>query len=88
MKLFHLMWIPQQLMEQFAITRTQECRELLQLLETMQASKFRNIPTGDESWFTLEHQYSAKWSVFREDVSSRVRQDIGTKSLCSLSFGR
>jgi hypothetical protein len=45
----------------------------------MEASKFRKTFSGCESSFTLEHQHSAKWSVFREDVPSRVRQDIGTK---------
>jgi hypothetical protein len=45
----------------------------------MEGSKFRNIHTGDESRFAFEYQHSAKWSVFREDVPSRVRQDIGTK---------
>jgi hypothetical protein len=68
MRLFHLRWIPHQLTEQLRITRMQKCQELLQLPETMEASKFHNIPTGDESWFTLEHQHSAKWSVFVEDV--------------------
>jgi hypothetical protein len=87
MKLFHLRWILHQLMEQLRITRIQKCQELLQLLEAMGASKFRNILTGNESWFTLEYQHFAKWSVFREDVRSRVRQDIGTKCLCSPSFG-
>jgi histone-lysine N-methyltransferase SETMAR len=52
---------------------------LLQFLETIEASKFRNILIGIESWLTLEYQHSAKWTVFREDVPSRLRQDIGTK---------
>jgi hypothetical protein len=71
--------MPHQLMEQLRITRIQKCHELLQLLETTEASKLHDILTGDESWFTVEYQHSAKWSVFRENVPSRVRQDIGTK---------
>jgi hypothetical protein len=35
--------------------------------------------TGDESWFTVELQQSAKWRTNREDVPQRVRQQIGTR---------
>jgi hypothetical protein len=53
----------------------------------MEANKFRNILTGDESWFTLEYQQAVKRNLSCEDVSERVRQQIGTKTLCSLLFG-
>jgi histone-lysine N-methyltransferase SETMAR len=45
----------------------------------LEAGRFRNILTGDESWFTLEYQHFAKLSVSREDGPSRVRYDIGTE---------
>jgi hypothetical protein len=45
----------------------------------MEASNFRNIVTGNESWFTLELQQSTKWSTSREDAPQRVRQQIGTR---------
>jgi hypothetical protein len=44
-----------------------------------EANKFCTIVKGDESWFTFEYQYSAKWSVYREEVPERARQQIGTK---------
>jgi hypothetical protein len=47
----------------------------------MAANKFRTIVTSDESWFTLEYQHSAKWSIHREEVPERARQQIGTKKL-------
>jgi hypothetical protein len=47
------------------------------LLEDVERNDFRNIVTGDESWFTLELQQSAKWSTVHEDVPQRVRQQIG-----------
>jgi hypothetical protein len=53
----------------------------------MEANKFRNIFTGDESWFRLERQHAVKWSLSREDVSEKVRQQIGAKKLCSLLYG-
>jgi hypothetical protein len=79
MKLFHLRWIPNQLTEKLRASRIQNCQELLPLLERMEANKFRNILTGDESWLLFESQQAVKWSPSREDVSDRVRQQIGTK---------
>jgi hypothetical protein len=87
MKLFHLRWIPNQLTEQFRASRIEKCQELLPLLERIEANKFRTILTGDESWFMLEYHHFVKWSLSREDVSERVRRQIGTKKLCSLLFG-
>jgi hypothetical protein len=84
--LFHLRWIPNQLTKQRRASRIQKCQELLPLLERMEASKFRNILTDDESRFMLEYQHTVKWSLSRDDVSERVRQQIGTKNLCSLLF--
>jgi hypothetical protein len=79
MKLFHLRWIPNQLTEQLRASRIQKCQELLPLLERMEANEFGNIITGDESCFMFEYQHAVKWSLCREDVSERVRQQIGTK---------
>jgi hypothetical protein len=73
MKLFHLRWIPDQLTEQLCVSGIQKCQELLPLLERMEANKFRNILTGDESWFMLWHQHAVKWSFSREDGSKRVK---------------
>jgi hypothetical protein len=53
----------------------------------MEANKFRNIFTSDESWFMLEYQHAMKWNLSREDVSERVRQQIDIKNLYPLFFG-
>jgi hypothetical protein len=53
----------------------------------MEANKFRNILIADESWFMPEYQHAVKWSFSHEDATKRVRQQIGTKKLCSLLFG-
>jgi hypothetical protein len=44
----------------------------------MEVNKFRNILTGEESWFMLEYQHAVKWSLSREDGSERMRQQTGT----------
>jgi hypothetical protein len=78
---YHLRWIPHQLTEQSPELRLQKCQELLEVLQAMEASKFRSIVTGDESWFTLEFQHSAKWGLSRDEVPEKVRQTIGTKQV-------
>jgi hypothetical protein len=47
----------------------------------MEANKFRNIVTSDESLFAFELQQFTKWSTSREDVPQRVRQQIGTRKV-------
>jgi hypothetical protein len=87
MKFFHLRWIPNQLTEQLRVSRIQKCQELLPLLERMEPNEFGNILTGDERWLMLECQHAVKWSLSREIVSERARQQMGTKNLYSLLFG-
>jgi biotin operon repressor len=60
MKHFHLRQIPHQLNEQLRAERMKKCQDLLPLPERMEASNFRNLVMGHESWFTLEFQQSAK----------------------------
>jgi hypothetical protein len=79
MKHFHLRWIPHALTEQLRAERMNKCPDRRPLPERMEASNFRNIVTGNESWFSLELQQSTKWSTSREDVPQRVRQQIGTR---------
>jgi hypothetical protein len=87
MKLFRLLWIPNPLAEQLGASRILKCKELLPLLERMEANKFGNILTGDESWFMPKSQQTVKWNFSRENVSERVRQQTGTKNIYSLLFG-
>jgi hypothetical protein len=44
----------------------------------MEANKSCNILTADESWLIFEYQHAVKWSLSREDVSEKVRQQIVT----------
>jgi hypothetical protein len=79
MKLFHLRWIPHELTEQLRAMRVQKCQELLPLLKSMETRSFRKIVTGEESWFTLEFPDATRLSVSRDDVSTKVMQQIATK---------
>jgi hypothetical protein len=48
------------------------------MLEGMERNNLRDLVTGGESWFTLEFQHSAKWSVSRDEMPQKVRQQIDT----------
>jgi hypothetical protein len=54
-------------------------RELLSILKAHEKKKSQRFVTGDESWFALEFHHSAKWSVSRDDVPQRLKQQIGTQ---------
>jgi hypothetical protein len=60
MKNFHVRLILHGLTEKLRESRLEKCRELLPMLEGMDGNNFRSLVTGDESWFTLEFQHSAK----------------------------
>jgi hypothetical protein len=70
------------------VTRIEKHQELLPLRERVEGNKSRNIGTGDESWFTLEYQHSAKWRVAPQEVSEGVRQQINTKGDTDCCLGR
>jgi hypothetical protein len=86
MKHFHLRWLPHELTEQLRAERVKKCQDRLLSLERMEASNFRNIVTGDESWFTVELQQSPKWNTSREEVPQRVRQQIGTREFMLMAI--
>jgi hypothetical protein len=52
------------------------CRELLPTLKAHEKNKFRRFVSRNESWFTLEFHHSTKWSVSRDDVPQKVKQQI------------
>jgi hypothetical protein len=73
-KKFHFRWILHQLIEHLRAERIKKCQDLPPLREAREANKLRNIVMGDESWFTVEFQESAKSTGCREDLPQSVRQ--------------
>jgi hypothetical protein len=76
MKNCHLRWIPHGWMTSLRQIPMEICRELLPIFKDHEKNRF---VTGDESWFTLEFHHSMKWSVSRDDVPQKVKQQIGTQ---------
>jgi hypothetical protein len=76
MKNWHVCWIPHELTDDLRGTRVSKCRELLNVLERMAASAFRNIVTGDESRFHLCHHPCTQSSISREDAACAMTPGI------------
>jgi hypothetical protein len=55
------------------------CGALLNILEAHEKNKFQRFVTRDESWFALKFHHSRKWNGSRDDVSQKVKQQIGTQ---------
>jgi hypothetical protein len=53
--------------------------ELLPILKPHEKNEFQRFVTAGESWFTLEFRHSTKWSVSRDDIPQKVKQQIGTR---------
>jgi hypothetical protein len=81
MKIFLLRWIPHELTDELREIMIEEYRELHPMLEGLEKRTFPSPVTDDESWFALQFQHSAKWTVSRNDVPQKVRQLIGTSKL-------
>jgi histone-lysine N-methyltransferase SETMAR len=48
------------------------------MLEALQKNSFRKVVTRDESWFYLETEHSAQWSVCRNDMATKTKLTIST----------
>jgi hypothetical protein len=62
----------------------EKCNVRLEILVAIQRIKFRNIVTGDESWFYLDYHHDRQWSVSRDELTQKVKPGISTKSMLTV----
>jgi hypothetical protein len=62
-------WIPHILTPEIRNRRVEECKDLLEVLLSQQKLGWRDIYTGDESWFVLEYIPTKTWVLSRDDVT-------------------
>jgi hypothetical protein len=77
---FHWRWIPHELTASLRQVRMETYRELLPILQIHEKNNIQRFVTGDESWFALEFHHSTKWSVSRDNVPQKVKQQTGTQN--------
>jgi hypothetical protein len=55
------------------------CRELLPILKAHEKNKSQKFVTGDESLFIWKFRHSPKWSVSRDNVPQKMKQQTGAQ---------
>ena len=78
-KNYFLRWVPHMLTEELRQKRVELAQQLLELLERQRRVKFRDIVTGDESWFLQHYDHERIWSVSADEVPTRVRPTISVR---------
>jgi hypothetical protein len=63
------------------INRQITVQKMLPYLEKATSQDWKNLVTGDESWFYLSQLPSRMWSLARDDVTTNVRHDFQTKKI-------
>jgi hypothetical protein len=66
------------LTEDLSQKRKDIAREMIPSLEAAFRDGWRNLMTGDESWFFLSQSPRRMWSEARDDAAAIVRRDIRT----------
>ena len=57
----HTRWLPHFLNNDQKNVRIQKCKKLLSIINSCKHYSFRNLITGDQSWFLYKYQFSRKW---------------------------
>jgi hypothetical protein len=77
MKKFSITLDPGRVTTSLRQVRMEICQELLHILKACDKDKVERFVTWDESRFTLEFHHCTKWSVSRDDIPQKVKQQIG-----------
>jgi hypothetical protein len=78
-KSFHLRWISHLLTEDLHQKRKDDARAMLPLLHASQRDGWHHLVTGDKSWFFFDTSPRCMWTLSRDDVATKPRQQIQSK---------
>jgi hypothetical protein len=71
-----LHWVPHKLTSELLQKRIQLSSQLLRVFESQQRIRFRDIVTGDESWFLQHYGHRQIWCISADEVPIRVARTI------------
>ena len=74
-------WVPHNLSDSQKVDRQYQSFELKELLEKCKHNSFRNILTGDQSWFTLTYSANGMWLEPDEYPYKYAKDTIGSKKV-------
>jgi hypothetical protein len=78
-KSFHLRWVPHLLTEDLCQKQKDDAHAMLPLLHAAQRDGWHHFVTGDESWFFFDTSPHRMWTLSRDDVATKSRQQIQSK---------
>jgi hypothetical protein len=78
-KSFHLRWVPHLLTSDLRQKRKDDARAMLPLLHAAQRDGWHHLVSGDESWFFFDTSPRRIWTLSRDDVATKPRQQIQSK---------
>jgi hypothetical protein len=78
-KSYHLRWVPHLLTEDLRQKRKEGARAMLRLLLAAQRDGWHHLVTGDESWFFFDTSPRRTWTLSRDEVATKARQQIQSK---------
>jgi hypothetical protein len=76
-----LRWVPHLLIEDLRHKQKEVARAILPLLLAAQRDGWHHLVTRDDSWFFFDTSPSRMWTLSRDDVATKPRQQIQSKSL-------
>jgi hypothetical protein len=83
-KWFHLSWVPHLLTEDLRQKRKDNARAIFPLLHAAQRDIWHHIVTSDESWFFFDTLPRRMWTLSRDDMATKPRQQIQSKKFMFL----
>jgi hypothetical protein len=87
MRKFSRRWVLHSLSSPQQVARVEASKDMLRILQELQANHFYGIATGDKSWFQYGYSPSEMFAHSRSDVIPKTRQAIGTtKTMITVFF--
>jgi hypothetical protein len=74
------------LTEELRQKRVELSRQLFEFRESQRGVNFRDIVTGDESWFLQHDEHERIWCLSADEVPTRVRPTIGVRKTMPTVF--
>ena len=78
-KKYHLRWVPYKLSENHKKLRIKYSTKILGFLKQNEKTFFKNIITGDESWFFFQYDYKFQYGKERSKIEYNIKPNFSLK---------
>jgi hypothetical protein len=81
-KSFHLRCVPHVVSADLRDKRREYAKRMLTFLRAAEHDGWHHFVTGDESWLFFDTSPRRMWTLSRDDIITKPRHQIQSKSLC------